>query len=95
MEDDLKELHEKIDFMIKDYVERTVTTQRDIDVIGFDQIGSYISHKRKESKLSQEVLATMTGLSIPTIRSIEQTSTGSFSSIRTIMTVLGLRVCMV
>jgi len=95
MENDLKELHEKIDFMINDYVERIATAQKDIDVIAFDELGSYISQKRKESRLSQEVLATMTGLSIPTIRSIEQTSTGSFSSIRTIMTVLGLRVCMV
>ena len=56
-----------------------------------DSIGRQIAILRKRQKLSQRPLATMSGLTHPTIVGLEVRNTGRLASVSAILTVLGAR----
>ena len=65
------------------------TWTKALDALGLTLRGRQVAILRKRQKLSQRSLATMSGLTHPTVVALEVRNTGRLSSLNAILTVLG------
>lgn len=73
-----------------EYYERTLQATR-LDTI--DQLGSIVTEERKKQKITLDVLAKLSGLSVGTIIAIESGKTSvSLSNVQKVLNALGRRV---